>query len=115
MTRLVRKRRVQKEKSLLRKFIEVAWEQTQRKKALKILRKQQWSIDFLTYLLVKASKLSSGPIELLITSFDGTTLKLSSSSVSSSSIPSQLDDSDDIFNHLDNPVMVDEYIMRHGR
>lgn len=101
-----------KEKSVLRKVIEILWEQAQRRKALRILSTQQWSLDFLSYLLVKASRLQQHSIELVITSPDGTTMRLSSNGVS---LSPTLDTSDDIFNHLDEPEVVEAYIKRHGR
>ena len=46
----------EKEPSLLRKLIEIHYEQAKRRKALRLLEKQSWSIDFLSMLLVKAGK-----------------------------------------------------------
>ena len=111
----MKKQRVQqiKEKSLFRKFVEVAWEQLQRKKALRILSKQEWSIDFLTYLLVRSTRKSSLPLALIVKSPSGETLQVISSATAV--MPRYLDDSDDILNHLDEPNVVEEYIRRNGR
>ena len=102
-----------KPKSLLRKFIEVAWEQSQRRKALNILAKQEWSVDFLTYLLVKASRIQQKELELVVTNKDGATLRIISSKVSEA--VRSLDPTDDILNHLDEPDVVEAYIRRNGR
>ena len=111
--RLVGKVRKQKEKSLLRKFIEVAWEQGQRRKAMQLLKKQEWSIDFLTSLLVRASRIRSQDLQLTITAPSGESLTILSQNPRPSS--ASLDFSDDIFNHLDEPDVVDEYIRRNGK
>lgn len=103
----------EKEKSLFRKFVEVAWEQVQRKKAMKLLQKQNWSLDFLTALLVRASRIRSQDLQMTITAPSGETLTITSLSPRPSA--TALDYSDDIFDHLDEPDVVDDYIRRHGK
>ena len=111
--KIAKARRPEKEKSLLRKFIEVAWEQAQRRKALKILARQEWSVDFLTYLLIKASKIRQQSLELIVTDSDGKTITIRSNDPKLRT-PTILDAADDIYNHLDEPDVVDEYIRRNG-
>ena len=106
-----KRRKVQKEKTLLRKFIEVSWEQIQRRKALKILSKQEWSMDFLTALLARAGKYYGTGMELIITSPSGATLTVKATD----RVRDDLDDSDDVFQHLDDDAYIDEYVARHGR
>ena len=108
----IRKPKEQKEKSLLRKFIEVAWEQHRRRKALDYLAKQEWSTDYLIYLLSKASHLQQRGIELKIERANGDVIMLKSGGPGSSTM---LDPTDNILDHLDEPEVVDAYIRRNGK
>lgn len=108
-----KKNKQKKDKSLLRKFIEVAWEQGQRRKALRILSQQEWSVEFLIYLLVRASQLQQRGLELIVQKADGTTLRLSSSNPGD--VMDKYGNDDNILDHLDEPEVVDAYIRRNGR
>ena len=107
----VRKPKAQKEKSLLRKFVEVAWEQHKRRKALDLLAKQEWSTDYLIYIISKAAHLQQRGIELVIERSNGDKLMLKSNDVKS---PNIFDPTDNILDHLDEPDVVDSYIRRNG-
>lgn len=96
--------------SLLRQFLTIRHEQALRRKALRLLEKQEWSVDFLTALLVKAAKLYGSPVEMELTSPSGVKMKLTSVNAQTG-----LDDSDDIFNHLDDDLAVQRFISKHGR
>ena len=66
------KNKVKKERepSLLRKIIEIHFEQARRRKAIRQLQKQSWSFDFLALLLVKASQVSGQNLSLSITDIE---------------------------------------------
>jgi len=102
----------EKEPSLIRKLISIHYEQAKRRRALRILAKQTWSIDFLSELLVRAAKLLDDNIQLSITNKDGTKLTLTYSQAIKSD---RLLDDTDIFNHLDDDAAVDDFISKHGR
>lgn len=102
----------QKEASLLSKIIDVYFEQFKRRRAVKILEKQSWSFDFLSLLLVKASKLTDRNINLEIINRDGTRLLLTVDKAKQSSVTDRLDDS--ILNHLDNDLAIQDFIIKHS-
>lgn len=102
----------EKEPSLIRKLINIHYEQAKRRRALRILAKQTWSIDFLSELLIRAAKLLDDNIQLSIMNKDGTKLTLTHSQAIKSD---RLLDDTDIFNHLDDDAAVDDFISKHGR
>ena len=100
-----------KEPTLLRQIITIHYEQALRRKALRILSKQSWSVDFLALLLAKAAKLSSDNIKLEITNKDDVTVTLTYEQAKRSDML-QLDDS--IFNHLDDSAAIDRFVREHS-
>lgn len=108
------KARKKKEPSLLRKLIEIHYEQARRRKALRLLEKQSWSIDFLSMLLVKAGKSLGHGIQLEITDKNGVKLHLTYDQAAKASANSQFTDDSDIFNMLDDSMAVEDFIRRHN-
>lgn len=100
-----------KEPTLLRQIITIHHEQALRRKAMRLLSKQSWSVDFLAVLLAKAAKLSSDNIKLEITNKDGMTVTLTYQQAKQSDML-QLDDS--IFNHLDDNAAIDRFVREHS-
>lgn len=100
-----------KEPTLLRQIITIHHEQALRRKALRILSKQSWSVDFLAVLLAKAAKLSSDNIQLTITNKDGVQFTMSYQQALKTDM-SQLDDS--IFNHLDDDAAISRFISENS-
>lgn len=101
-----------KEPSLLSKIITVHFEQAKRRKAIRILQKQEWSFDFLALLLVKASRLAKDNLSLTITDRAGVSCALTYDRAKSADSVQQFDD--DIFNHLDDDLAVSDFIRRNS-
>lgn len=104
------KKKSNKEPSLLRKLITIYYEQAMRRKALRILVKQTWSLDFLSLMLAKAAKASSNNVIMQITNRDGVTLTITYDNAKT--IANKLDDS--IFNHLDDDLAVQDFIRKNS-
>jgi hypothetical protein len=104
------KDKVPKEPSLLRQIIAIHYEQARRAKALRILKKQTWSIDFLSTLLLKSAKMLGSPLELTVISPEGIACKITAKDMQDDG---KLDDTD-IFNHLDDQAAVNSFISRHS-
>lgn len=110
------KRVSKKEPSLLRKLIEIHYEQAQRRKALRLLEKQSWSLDFLSAMLIKAGKSLGDGISLQITDKNGVKMQLTYDkaveNMNSNNVLSM--NNDDIFNRLDDDAAVEDFIIRHN-
>lgn len=98
-----------KEPSLLRKLITIYYEQAVRRKALRLLSKQMWSVDFLTALVVRAATQSGKDIVFTLTNKDGIVLTIASANAK---VKPDYDDS--IFNHLDDDIAVNDFIRRNS-
>lgn len=96
---------------LLKSIVEIHREQVKARKALELLKKQEWSVDFLTALIVKAAKANGSPLELTVTSPNGIQLKVNSYN----QVKDNLRDDDDIFMHLDDEAAINDFIRRHGK
>ena len=99
-----------KEPSLLIQVIAIHYEQAKRRKALRILNKQEWSVEFLEALVVHAAKDLRQNIIITVTSPAGHKLEIKS--VESTN---KFDTSDDIFNHLDDDAAVNKFIREHSK
>lgn len=97
-----------KEPSLLRKLIDIYFEQAKRRKAVRLLEKQSWSFDFLAAVVSKAAKLSGKAISISVTNKDGTTLTIAGSPDKET----QYEDS--IFDHLDDDTALQHFIARNS-
>lgn len=101
-----------KELSLLRQLIIIRHEQALRRKAIRIMEKQSWSMDFLSALLVRAGKTLGTGVQLTIENKDGQKVTLTYQKAEQSV---NLDAFDmDIFNQLDNDVAVAKFIREHS-
>lgn len=98
-----------KEPSLLRQIIAIHYEQARRAKALRLLQKQSWSVDFLSTLLLKSAKMLGSPLELTVCSPEGITVKITAKDMQDDG---RIDDTD-IFNHLDDQAAVNNFIYKH--
>lgn len=99
-----------KEPGLLRQLITIHYEQAKRRRALRILNKQEWSVEFLEHLIMHAAKDLKQNIVVTVTSPGGHKLEIKSVSAQS-----RLDDDYDIFNHLDDQAAVDQFIRENSR
>jgi hypothetical protein len=87
--------------------LKVQWAQTQ--KALHLLSKQSWSVEFLTALLVRAAKMYGSPIEMQLFDKDGRSIVIR--------VPEREDTKfkdDDIFQHLDDDVKIRQFMEQIG-
>lgn len=101
-----------KEPSLVRKIIDIQYEQARRRKALRILQKQHWSVDFLSTLLLKSAKMLGTSLQLTIISPDDVKLVITAKDLKTDD--GRIDDMD-IFNHLDDQAAVNDFIYRHSK
>jgi len=97
-----------KEPSLLRKLIDIYFEQAKRRKAVRLLERQSWSFDFLAAIVSRASKLAGKSISISVTNKDGTTLTI----VGSPDREVQYEDS--IFDHLDDDTALQHFIAKNS-
>lgn len=100
-----------KEPTLLRQIITIHHEQALRRKALRILSQQSWSVDFLAVLLAKAAKLSNENIQIVIENKDGIKYTMTYTESLKTDVR-QLDDS--IFNHLDDNAAIEKFVREHS-
>ena len=103
------KDKVPKEPSLLRQIIAIHYEQARRAKALRLLQKQSWSVDFLSTLLLKSAKMLGSSLELTVRSPEGISIKVTAKDMQDDG---RIDDTD-IFNHLDDQAAVNDFIYKH--
>lgn len=105
------KRNKEKRTSLLRQIVEIHHEQAKRRKALRILNKQEWSVEFMEYLVTHAAQVLHQDIIITITSPAGHKLDIKSVNASRP----ELNTSDDIFNHLDDEAAVQAFIRENSK
>jgi hypothetical protein len=91
-------------------FIKQAWnlmvERSHTRKALRLLSKQEWSIDFLTAMLIRASNVTRQSYEMEIHGPHGTKIVIRTIDAPTNS--AYRDES--IFNHLDDELKVKQFI-----
>lgn len=102
-------RKRQKEPSLLRKLIDIHHEEAMAKKALRILSKQEWSVDFLCLLCAKAAKLSGSPVEITVQSPAKQAVSIKSQDMSAFAAAE-----DNILDKLDDVAAVESFIRKHN-
>lgn len=100
-----------KEPSLFRQIIAIHYEQARRRKALRLLEKQHWSVDFLSTLLLKSAKMLGTSLQLTIVSPDDVKLVITAKDLKTDD--GRIDDTD-IFNHLDDASAVNDFIAKHS-
>ena len=99
-----------KEPSLLRKIIEIHYEQAKRRKALRILNSQIWSTEFLEYLVCHAAKKLGKDIVITVTSPKGQKIEIKSVK----GYKESLNADNDIFNNIDNAMAVESFIAENS-
>lgn len=104
------KKREEKEPGLLKQLLVVHYEQAKRRKALRILEKQEWSVEFLEHLIVHAAKELKRNIIVTVTSPAGHKLEIKSVEGQD-----RFDNDFDIFNHLDDQVAVEQFIRENSK
>jgi hypothetical protein len=92
----------------MKKFIRDLWlilvERCKVHRALRIMNKQEWSIEFLTALLQRASKVAKEDLEIVIMSPNGAQMIVRTTE----QLNALRDDS--IFNHLDDEVKMKAFM-----
>jgi hypothetical protein len=99
-----------KEPGIIKQVISIWYEQAKRRRALRQLAKAEWSLDFLSEVLVHSAKVLNRDIIIELETKQGHKMKLSS--VLSKS---KLSTDTDIFNHLDDEAMVQQFIREYGK
>jgi hypothetical protein len=93
-----------KRRTIFSELWELWLQRCQTKKALRYLCKQEWSVEFLTVLLVKAANIAHQPLEMVIS--NGTTsIRVNTLE----NVPTTLKD-DDIFDHLDDEAKIRQFM-----
>lgn len=101
-----------RERGLLGKLIDIYSEQARRRKALRMMSRMSWSVDFLCIMLVKSARVLGNGITLEVVNRDGQSMRLT---YNKSMTDSTADIDDSILNHLDDDTAVAEFVARHGR
>jgi hypothetical protein len=97
-------------KQFLKEFWAVWVERNKIHKALRALSKQEWSVEFLTALVIRAARISRQSMELEIISPMGQRIIIRSTDTPPSALPD-----DNIFNHLDDEVKMQEFMREVNR
>jgi hypothetical protein len=88
-------------KKFIRDLWEVLVERTKIHKAMRLLAKQEWSVEFLTALLVRASNVTHQPLEMVLQSPGGAKLVVRTVEIKGTRLPD-----DNIFDHLDDDAKI---------
>lgn len=98
-----------RDKSLFQKIVDIHHEEAMKKKAMRTLAKQEWSIEFLCWLCAKAARLTGSPVEITIESSAG-----QKASIKSQDLAKDLAYEDNILDKLDDTAAVEAYIAKHS-
>lgn len=90
---------------MIKEIIDIYWERAKMRKALRLLNKQTWSVEFLTKLLIKAANASKQRLEMEIISQDGIRLIVRTQDQDLSNDKGSFD----IFDHLDDDIKLREF------
>jgi hypothetical protein len=97
-------------KQFFKDFWAVWVERNRVHRAMRLLSKQEWSVEFLTALIIRASRVSRQSLEMEIISPAGQRIIVRSTDVS----PSRLRD-DNIFDHLDDDAKIQAFMREVNR
>ena len=93
---------------LLKQIIAIHMEQMKRHKAMRILSKQRWSVEFLSALVADAARLYNGGIQLTVVNGNQKVI------IESKNVKSDYNYSDSIFDKLDDEAAMQEFIAKHS-
>lgn len=105
------KNKKNKEPSLFRQLITIHFEQAKRRKALRQLAKMEWSMEFLSAVVVHAAGVMNKDVEIVLETKGGHKMYISSAKSKGNVIQAD----DDIFNKLDDEAAVQKFIREHTR
>lgn len=100
-----------REPGLFRQIVMIHYEQAKRRKALRLLEKQVWSVDFLTELLIRAANKSRQNLEMVIENSNKQKIYIKAKP----GTVTGFSDADDIFNHLDDDAAIQAFFREHSR
>lgn len=106
---MTKRKRKHKEPSVLRKMIDVLWEDVKRRKAIRLLERQSWGLDFLSMALQRAGRGLENGLVMVITDRNGVKLELRYEDVKDRS------DDGNVFMHLDDDTFVERFIRDNAR
>lgn len=106
-------RRGKREPGLLRRLVDIYWEQAARRRALREMARVSWSVDFLSLVLARASRNSGEAMSLVIERKDGSRITLTSDAAARSGAEERIGDS--VFDRLDDEAAVEKFIADHSR
>lgn len=86
------------------KAFEIMHERAKTHKALRLLSKQEWSVEFLTAMLVRAANITQQPLEMTISNGQQS-LRISTLTKTNNAF-----NDDDIFNHLDDENKIKQFM-----
>lgn len=101
-----------KEPSLLRKLVEIHWEQMKQRRHIRQLSRQVWSFEFLCAMLERSGRLLGHNIQLEIVNKDSQKIILTYQDAVKTADVEKFDDN--IFNHLDDQMAVEKFIRQHS-
>lgn len=103
--------KTKKEPGVLKQVLAIRYEQAKRRKALRLLEKQTWTVEFLTELLYKAANMKQQNLEMTIHNKNGQVITV----LAKPGMYSDISDSDDIFDRLDDEAAVERFIRENSR
>lgn len=95
---------------MLREIIRIYYERALARKAMRILAKQEWSVEFLETLLVKAAKSCGQPLEMQLVAPNGARLLVRYSERDNKD---HVDDN--VLDRLDDAAFIENYVLKNGR
>ena len=98
-----------RDKSLFQKIVDIHHEEAMKKRAMRALAKQEWSIEFLCWLCAKAARLTGSPVEITVESPAG-----QKALIKSQDLRKDLAYEDSILDRLDDTAAVEAYIAKHA-
>ena len=104
-----KKRKKAREPSLFGKLVDILWEDARRRRALRLLEKQAWGLDFLSMALVRAGRHLDEGLVMVITDRNGARMELCYDDAKDRA------DEDNVFMHLDDDAFVERFIAANGR
>ena len=102
-----------KEPGVLGKVARALYEDAMRRRAIRILERQAWGLEFLSMALVKAGRHLGEGLALAIENRDGTRIVLTYDDALRSESVKAMDES--IFMHLDDELAIERFVRENSR
>lgn len=98
-----------KEPSVLRKMVDILWEDAKRRRALRLLERQSWGLDFLSAALARAGRGLGEGLVMVITDRNGVRMELRYEDARERAVE------DSVFMRLDDDAFVERFIRENAR